>query len=425
MMDSLLARVAERFATVRRDVAMVTGALRGERAPLLVKRSAQQPRSLLLGDDPTGPTFEPSASAPAAPIRSLAPRTVTVVDVLHETPSCVTLVVEEQSDSALSEAFGSFKPGQFVTVVVKLDGVEYRRAYSVSSTAEQFPRWAITIKRMQDGKISNYLNERSVVGGTLSVLGPSGNFVLGPSRAPADSVRQLLFIAGGSGITPIYSMIRSLLASDESVRATLVYGNYNPEAMIFRDALSTLALQHPERLKLITVLEHGSEVDSLQGRLDPAMIESILTAQELASHVECFVCGPEPVMDAARSVLSALGIEKSAIREEKFSSPQKRVSEAERAVGSDEFMATFMLKGRPRLVTIRPGKTLLESGIEAGLDLPFSCTMGGCGACKSKLVRGSVSMVEPNCLLPSEATEGEILPCVSTCLSDVTVEVAS
>lgn len=424
MIEKWLAEVAERFATIRRDVAHVSSALRGERAPLTVRRKFS---------DPGMPTTKGSASLKLVSsdgvltaARSLTPRTVTVVDVIHETSQAVTLVVEESSERLFSEAFAHFAPGQFVTVVTKIDGVEYRRAYSICTTKEQFPRWAITTKRVRDGKVSNYLNEKIQVGATLSVLGPSGNFVVGPSRAPSDSVRQLLFIAGGSGITPVFSMIQSLLGTDDSLRVTLVYGNLNNESIIFRDKLDTLALNHPERLSLRHVLEEGASAmdapSTRTGRLDRSTLESLWNELALPSHTECFLCGPEGMMEAAREMLLAAGVDRTAIREEKFSSPQK--SSGEQAVQT-EYQATFMVRGKPRLVTIKPGKYLLESGIEAGLDLPFSCTMGGCGACKSKLSKGKVSMVEPNCLLPSEEAEGDILPCVSTCLSDVTVEVAS
>jgi ferredoxin-NADP reductase len=440
MIERWMAEVTERFATFQRDVKMLSNALRGQRPPLLVKQSGRhlsgiaggphtQPGSFLERTPLTEATGSRSAAA-----RTLAPRTVTVTELIRETPQAVTLVVRESSEAAFEEAFGlaagsraRFAPGQFVTLVVQIDGVEYRRAYSISSTESELPLWSITIKRVRDGKVSNFLNEKITVGSALSVLGPSGSFVLGDARCPAGEKRSLLFVAGGSGITPIFSMIRSLLASDAYAHATLVYGNYDRESVIFDAPLRALARAHPERFSLITVLEKPGtdEVDVIAGRLDKTVFERVFAALALPAYVECFVCGPEPMMDATREVLLARGIAREAIREEKFSSPQRRPQDAQVPGATQTFQATFVLNGKPRLVTIQPGKLLLESGIEAGLDLPFSCTMGGCGACKSRLVAGRVSMQEPNCLLPSEEAEGDILPCVSTCLSDVRLEVAS
>jgi len=402
VLDAVLPKpLAERVDAVRRDVLAMTRGVRDEKPVVTVETRAPTEVIPIAQELPA-----PNAS------RSVHPREVRVIEVRRETADATTFVLEELSDGPPAH----FQPGQFVTVVVTINGEPHRRAYSISSALAELPRYAITVKRVRDGLVSNYLNDSVRKGDTLSVLGPSGSFVL---QNPAPS-RVWLF-AGGSGITPVYSILRALLAQPDGPSATLVYANRSVDSVIFRGAIDELVAQHPERFSLVSVLEESHPYAQVTGRLDADNCAAVCEVIDVPADAHCYLCGPEPMMDAVRATLVARGIDKAHIHEERFTSPQKRTHEAPVSRGGHALEIRYGKSSKK--LTTRPDQTILEAGLEAGIDMPFSCTMGGCGACKLKLVSGTVDVVEPNCLLESEKSEGAILACVGCTTSDAVVEV--
>ncbi|MDP3275476.1 MAG: ferredoxin--NADP reductase [Deltaproteobacteria bacterium] len=382
-----------------------------------IARDAQVIAAPLLGGprEPVVVSLVRPARAPA--VSAITTRTVRVMAVRRETADATTFELEDDAGRAFD-----FVSGQFVTLVLSIEGQELRRAYSVSSVREGLPRFAITVKRVRDGVVSNYLNDVIAEGDTLEVLGPSGSFVLREDGAE----RPLWFFAGGSGITPIYSMICAQLREPTGPVVHLVYANRDRDSVIFAEAIDALAREHADRLRVHHVLEHTDDATACVavGRLDAATCESVCEALGIETDARVYVCGPEPMMQAARGVLLARGIAERSLFEEKFASPQKRVAlsdVAQRARGGHEVLV--VLRGREHRVQTAVDQTVLEAALSAGLDMPFSCTMGGCGACKLKLVDGTVEMVEPNCLNDAERRDGDILACVSCTTSDVRVEV--
>ncbi|MFO0563459.1 MAG: FAD-binding oxidoreductase [Polyangiales bacterium] len=403
VLDAVLPKpLAERVDAVRRDVLAMTRGVRNEK-PVVTIETRPPAEVISIAQEPAA---EPAVA------RSVHPRSVRVIEVRKETADATTFVLEEPSDAPPAH----FQPGQFVTVVVTINGEPHRRAYSISSTLDELPRYAITVKRVRGGLVSNHLNDAVREGDSLSVLGPSGSFVL---QTPAPS-RVWLF-AGGSGITPVYSILRAVLAQPDGPSATLVYANRTKDSVIFRAAIDALVAQHPERFSLVSVLEESDPYAQVTGRLDADNCAAVCEVIEVPADAHCYLCGPEPMMDAVRATLVARGIDKDHIHEERFTSPQKRTHEAPVSRGGH---ALEIRQGRSsKKLTTRPDQTILEAGLEAGIDMPFSCTMGGCGACKLKLVSGTVDVVEPNCLLESEKAEGAILACVGCTTSDAVVEV--
>ena len=342
----------------------------------------------------------------------LRSREVEVVAAHRETADAITL--------ELRALEGHFEPtpGQFFTFVFERDGQELRRAYSVSSACAKADRFAVTVKRVAGGFASNRLNDAVEVGDRLRVFGPAGSFTVTPDP---DARRDMVLVAGGSGITPMMALMRTLLPAEPHTRMTLVYGNRGMEDVIFREALDELVAAHPGRLAVRHVLERPpGDWDGGVGQLGPEVARAQLEGEVARASSTYWICGPEPMMDAVRTVLVDLGVGAARMHEESFSAPHRRTDTTPEELGSQPVVLRVG-EERRELVT-EPGETLLEAGLRAGLDMPYSCAMGGCAACKVR-VRGDVVMEEPNCLSEAERTEGQVLACIARATGRCEVEV--
>ncbi len=338
---------------------------------------------------------------PVAPANLPGVREVRVVEVVDETPHARSFALTLSSGAPLE-----FVPGQFLTVEVEIDGRRLRRAYSLSSRAGEVPA-AITVKRIAGGQVSNHLNDTLRVGDRLRVLGPSGEF-----RAAPDEVRgRLVCIAGGSGITPIMSILRTWTQAPDAPPAVLIYGNHSLAETIFRAQLDELAAAN-QNMHVQYVYSHPEpEWEGPRGLLDADTLGGVLERLDGVGPDDLvLLCGPEPMMDAAKTCLGARGVKPSQIREERFGSPHLRGSQADKK--HEHALISIRLGDQQKTVTVKAGQTVLEAGLDAGLALPFSCAMGGCGACRVRVVAGTVEMEEPNCLTPEEREGGYALACV-------------
>ena len=303
---------------------------------------------------------------------------------------------------------------------VTIDGERFRRAYSLASACIPDTPAHITVKRIEDGRVSNHLNDSIAEGDELEALGPSGSFTVEPRSV---NQRQLVMIAGGSGITPIMSIIETILRVEKGSRVTLIYGNRGWDDVIFRDRLQSLCDEFGERLTVDHVLEHPPQWwTGERGLLDGAVLESRLRAlgvQEDGTK-RYFLCGPTPMMQAAEQALRARGVDPSRIAEERFTRPEDRSGNP----GSDKIEHVVVSKGgQEQGIRVEPGQTILEAALAAGIDMPFSCAMGGCGACRVRREAGEIQMEEPNCLSRAERDEGYVLTCVGRPLSQGTIVV--
>lgn len=392
--------VANRLRAVGRDVAMLRNRLvRGQTPSPLIER----PRPV------EGAVVSLPRKAP-----DLA-RTLKVVDVVRETDDAVSVYLTEADGSPVE-----FQPGQFLSVDVTVDGERIRRAYSLASCCLPGVARHITIKRIPGGRASNVLNDTIATGDELSVLGPSGSFTVEPR---AVNQRHLVMIAGGSGITPIMSILDTVLRVEPGSRVTLIYGNRGWDDVIFRDRLEALRQDLDGRLVVDHVLEQPPEWwTGERGLLTSDMIASRLRALGVEDDglQRYYLCGPTPMMEAAHDALSARGVEPGRIAEERFTSPEARGD----AQGSDRTERVQVTRaGTEHGLRVEPGQTVLESALAAGIDMPFSCAMGGCGACKVRLVEGNVEMEEPNCLSRREREAGYVLTCIGRPLGSCRVEV--
>jgi ring-1,2-phenylacetyl-CoA epoxidase subunit PaaE len=394
--------ISARLEALQCDVRMVVAGLSGRTPPPFVPRQ---------------PLARHLIATPAPSTRDLlAARALRVARVVRETRDAVSLYLVDPTGRRIS-----FIPGQFFTVLVTLpSGEVLRRAYSISNVPDAdgaTNEARITIKRIAGGIVSNRLNDTAAEGATFEVLGPSGNFTttFDPARQ-----RHLVLFAGGSGITPLMSITRAVLEREPESCVSLVYGSRAFDDIIYRDELAELSKLFGKRLVVRHVL--SSPPEGFSGRT--GLLDRNAAAAELAelpAAEEYFVCGPEPMMEAVREALLARGVQDSKIREERYSSPAKRVRPDAPTLPQ---RVRVRLQGVERNVVTKPGQTLLEAGLEGSIPMPFSCSMGGCGACRVKLVNGDVVSEEPNCLSADERRDGFVLACVSRPSSACTVEIA-
>jgi ferredoxin-NADP reductase len=313
--------------------------------------------------------------------------------VVQETADAVSLVLDVPEHC--SHQF-RYKAGQFLTVRVTVDGRDLRRCYSMSSAPVE-DELQITVKRDAGGVVSNWLNDTAVAGTELHAAPPDGKFVLPEGDSAA---ADLVAFAGGSGITPIMSLVRTALA-DSSRRIKLFYANRARDSVIFSDQLARLAEAHPDRL----VVEHHYDEDG--GVVTPAAIETFV---EGAGEANVYICGPAPFMATVESALQSAGVPKARLHLERFTvaevAPEALIDAAD---VTEEVV--IELDRRVTTATYRQGDTLLQTARMSGLRAPSSCETGSCGTCMARVVEGSAHMLNNDALEDDEVEEGWVLTC--------------
>ncbi|WGP06080.1 FAD-binding oxidoreductase [Bacillus subtilis] len=319
-----------------------------------------------------------------------------------------------------------FAPGQYVTMRIPELGLE--RCYSISSAPFGTNIFTITVKRVPGGAVSNHLHDTVQVGDRLHADGPYGLFSTSFHQA-----ERHLFLSAGSGITPIMSMVRSLLARQGGFGTDIVFVHSasTPLDIIFRAELEQLA--EVAGVSVIILCSRDSEVETWAGRRGRIDASTLAEVVPDAADRETFVCGPGPYMEAVRPLLAEAGVPSARTHEESFvfaTSPADRLAKAgarTMAAGAGAAGATgvshaveFTVSGR--VVDCDESATVLDSALDAGLSVPSSCSEGACGTCKSVLVSGEVEMKHAGGIRPKEIAAGKFLPCCSTPLTDLVVE---
>jgi 3-ketosteroid 9alpha-monooxygenase subunit B len=310
----------------------------------------------------------------------------------------VSRVVAETSDacSLVLDADFSYEPGQFITVRVG----DAARCYSLCSSPHTGEPPAITVKRTAGGYASNWLCDNIRPGSVLDILPPAGTFT------PRSLDDDLLLLAAGSGITPVMSILKSALARG-SGRVVLVYANRSEESVIFGDTLRSLA---GGRLLVI------HQLDGLQG---PPSVASVAALTAPYAAYEAFVCGPDPYMSLVRSALASIGMPPSRVHIERFVSLSENPFEAiPVAAGAVPSHITVTLDDQTHVLEWPPGARMLDVLLDAGLDAPYSCRQGICGACACQLADGKVDMAHNEVLEDADLADGWILACQSTAITD-------
>jgi ferredoxin-NADP reductase len=311
--------------------------------------------------------------------------------VVPETRDAVSIVLDVPQSS--TEQFG-YQAGQFLTLLVTVDGREHRRCYSMSSSPALGEDLQITVKRDRDGVVSNWLNDTAAPGDQLPALPPQGRFVL------HESDRELIAFAGGSGITPVFSLLRTALMCGKRA-ARLFYANRSREAVIFDKALASLITRHADRF----VLHH--HLDDNSGFVTQADIEAFVRD---AGDADVYVCGPNEFMETVRSALSAAGVPADRLHVEHFDvNDIAAAAPPDAEVITDE--VTIVLDGVTTTASYDSGNTLLQTARMAGLRAPSSCEIGSCGTCMARLTQGNARMINNDALDPDEVEEGWVLTC--------------
>ena len=299
-----------------------------------------------------------------------------------------TLSIELALPAALQPLF-CFQPGQFVSIGVEVDGACLWRCYSITSQPGE-STLSITVKRVPGGKVSGYLHDAMQVGMTLLVLPPAGSF---RPRSPA---ADLLLLAGGSGITPLYAILRHALQQG-SGRVRLVYVSQQSDSVIFGPALAALQARYPDRLSF------ALHLSASQGRLDAAGLTTLLAN---GCHGEVLLCGPAGLLQLAQSCLMQLGVPASAIQQERFGP-----AAAPLADGGNAVSAQITLHGKQHAILLTRGSTLLNALEGQGVQPPSHCRAGVCGTCRCKVSHGRVSMQNNQVLTAEEVASGWALAC--------------
>lgn len=316
-----------------------------------------------------------------------------------------------------------FKPGQFVTLDLPIGsgGATVNRCYTIASSAARPHRIAITVKRVPGGPASNWLHDTMAPGRELRAVGPMGDFT--PADRPA---AKYLFLSGGSGITPLMSMARTLedLAVERDV--VFVHAARTPVDIVFRAELEAMARSAGFRLAFVCETAGGEpHWAGFTGRLSLPMLR--LIAPDLTER-DVYVCGPAPFMAAGRAMTAEAGLDPARYHQESFDFAELSATGAAEEVAAAPpaeaaaagFRVEFAKSGR--VTTCAPETTILAAGSAAGLRLPSSCSRGLCGTCKSRLVSGTVDMKHGGGIRQREIDQGMILLCCSRPLSDVVIE---
>ncbi|HEY0641010.1 MAG TPA: 1,2-phenylacetyl-CoA epoxidase subunit PaaE [Pseudonocardiaceae bacterium] len=305
----------------------------------------------------------------------------------------------------------AFRPGQSLTVRRLVDGRDERRSYSICAPAGAPPR--IGVREVPDGLFSRWLVRDVRPGDEIEVLPPSGAFTPDPEE-PGHHV----LIAAGSGITPVLSIVSSVLDGHPDSRATVLYGNRRTDTVMFADELADLKDAHPPRLELAHVLSREPrEAELLSGRLDAGRLRRLLPLLlDPAAVDHWWLCGPYGMVTDAQAVLAELGVKPDRVHQELFyveDEPPPLARHVDAVVSGPSSEVTVILDGRATTMTLPRDTTVLEGAQRVRPDLPFACKGGVCGTCRAKLVDGEVRMRRNFALEAAELDAGFVLTCQS------------
>lgn len=322
-------------------------------------------------------------------------------EIIPETPDTKTFVLEPRTE----EDVIAYKPGQFLTLVFQGTSGEQRRSFSLSSIPLSGAPLCITVKRIDNGAYSRLLHDKALVGDTLVSIGSSGFFILPDSLAPFG---QLCFFAAGSGITPIFSLLKSLLLSGQTRPIMLVYSNRDPEHTIFYDDLKALQQKYAH-LKVVFLFSTAQDLS--RARLSKSLVASLLGENMVAlpEQTLCYICGPFDYMRMVSIALLAYGFPAANIRKEDFL-PLKLIPK-ELPPDTNKHIVTLRIEGGLHQLVVQYPDTILSAAKAAGVSLPYSCEAGRCGTCVARCESGRVWMSYNEVLVEQELAKGLILTC--------------
>jgi ring-1,2-phenylacetyl-CoA epoxidase subunit PaaE len=346
-----------------------------------------------------------------------------VKEIVNETKDTISIVFEHPREGKIQ-----YKSGQFLTLIANINGKDVRRAYSLCSSPFVDQDLAVSVKRVDDGILSNWLPNNLKPGQTLKVMEPMGQFVTEFRR---ENKRHLIMFAGGSGITPMMSIIKSIINQEPESICSLIYCNRDVDSIIFRSTLDRLQTEDEGRLHVIHVLDNAPmNWKGLSGLLNHDMLKKLFEripdwGIERSTYL---MCGPEGMMKNVETLLAQQQIPEDKIFKESFVSgvlDKENKVEAAPAKGTlTAHEVTIRYDGAEYKIMVKPNMSILETALDQGIDLPYSCQSGLCTACRGKALSGKVKLDEEEGLSQSERAEGYVLTCVGHPLTDdVVIEI--
>ena len=315
------------------------------------------------------------------------------------TPEAVVLSIEVPDK--LKPLF-VYKAGQYISLELSINNNNVRRSYSICSEP-QLDLLQVGVKEVPNGIFSTYVNKRLKKGDDVKVGVPQGRFVLDPDEKQL----PIMAIAAGSGITPIMSIVKTLLANSSKTPITLIYGNKSPEKTMFYEELCSLEKHHPEQLNIHWVFSETNAKEYKFGRIDSSFINTVFNNCS-SRPLRFYLCGPEALIKLSKEHLIGLGINKQDILFELFSSSNYK----SKVIGvADKGVLKITCDEMTHTLDLVPGKTLLEIALQAKLDVPYSCQGGVCSSCIGKITNGKASMEKNQILTDEEVNEGLVLSC--------------
>ena len=335
-----------------------------------------------------------------------------VSDVRKETKDCVSVAFDIPSDAG---EYFNFTPGQYITFKYMHEGEELRRSYSICSAPYE-GELRVAIKKVDGGIFSTFANEKLAIGDVLETMPPMGNFT---TEIVASNDKNYVAFAAGSGITPVISILKTVLQEEPESSFTLIYGNKEFQSIVFREEIEALKNKHLNRLQVIHVLSRErleSEINC--GRIDQekcdALCQSLLSIDTID---KAFICGPEAMIHSVKDFLLDKGMDKSNVKFELFTSSaplgNKTTVKAVQNVDDSE-LCDITVKVDDRTFDLKlayDGFTILDAALSKGADLPYACKGGVCCTCKCKVIEGEVEMEVNYALEDEEVAEGYVLSC--------------
>jgi ring-1,2-phenylacetyl-CoA epoxidase subunit PaaE len=343
---------------------------------------------------------------------------LTIRDLKRETADAVSIAFDVAG--GLGPDY-RFTPGQYLTLRATIDGEDMRRSYSICSGPDD-GELRIAVKRVEGGVFSDWVNRTLQPGDAIEVMTPTGRF--GVPQAPGQSQARIhVGFAAGSGITPVLSILRGVLAREPDSRFFLFYGNRSTGEILFREALEELKDRFLGRLSVFHVLsQEEQDLPILTGRLDGDKVRRLLRLVVPAEAVdEVYLCGPEAMSREIAAVLAVLGVAPEKVHVELFVSAlggRPRPKPVAPLPDAPSRTAMLTVDGKRREVPVADGESILDAALRAGMDLPYACKGGMCSTCRAKLVEGSAEMEVNYSLEPWELKAGFILTCQARPTSD-------